>query len=145
MRSTWKTPLLMAGTAAIAGTLLFSLEAGQAAPPNGAIGLFGLVGPGHQSAGHKFPAGPRLTRILENASDGEEVSWTNDDLEITYRIRLIAFPVIGQKTCRVFSLRRTSNAAVRQSHRTACREAQGNWHVVLLPALNDETTNQHSK
>jgi surface antigen len=108
------------------------------APPAGAanydyIGVFGALSSSQRSADTNVVAGARLVDILEKSPDGETVAWHNPETGISYQIRVLTSFTTGTETCRTFTVRRNAAESVRESHRTACRQAKGIWKLNAIP------------
>ncbi len=101
------------------------------------IGLFGGLSAGHATADTNVVAGNRLVDILERTPDGMSVDWQNPETGVTYRIRVVTTVVSGNERCRTFSIRRAADDGIRESHRTACRLADGVWKINSYPATDE--------
>ena len=102
------------------------------------IGLFGGLSASQPSADVNVLAGSRLIDILEKTPDGERVNWRNPRTGIAYHIRVLTTVVSGNMSCRTFTIRRTADDGVRESHRTACRLADGVWKINAYSAPDDD-------
>lgn len=97
------------------------------------IGVFGALSSGQRSADTHVVAGARLVDVLEKSPDGEMVAWHNPETGISYQIRVLTSFTSGTETCRTFTVRRSAAESVRESHRTACRQANGIWNLSAFP------------
>jgi hypothetical protein len=100
------------------------------------IGVFGAFSASQPSADPKVFAGARLVDILERTPDGGYVAWLNPETGATYQVHVLTTVTSGVGSCRTFTVRRTAAASVRESHRTACREAKGVWEISTYPGAD---------
>ena len=102
------------------------------------IGVFGAFSASQPSGDPKVFAGVRLVDILERTPDGGYVAWLNPETETTYQVHVLATVTSGIGSCRTFTVRRTAAGSIRESHRTACREAKGVWEISTHPDTEGE-------
>lgn len=103
------------------------------------IGVFGAFSANQPTADGNVLAGNRLVDILEKTPDGRRVTWRNPKTGIAYQIHVLTTVVSGTENCRTFTIRRTADEDVRESHRTACRLAHGIWKINAYPATDEES------
>ena len=89
---------------------------------------------GRMPAGMPAYAGHRLADALDTAADGESVAWHDQENGAIYRVHPLFSFRVGEQDCRAFTIRRIAADSVRESYRTACRNA-GAW--TLTTASND--------
>lgn len=98
-------------------------------------GVLGKADDARMPAGIPVAAGHRLARVLDTAADGEAVVWQDPESGAVYRVHPLATFRTGDRQCRAFTIRRLAEDGVRESYRTACRDAAGDWSLTIASGV----------
>jgi len=128
-----RVTMLLAGAAvSLALATAIDVPSVKAIDPD-VTGVFGGLRDEKAPSPHDLVAGERLADILDRVGDGQTVAWRNPETQVSYRIHPLSTFKAGTRDCRTFTIRRTADSSVRESYRTACREAGGTWTISPAP------------